>query len=95
MDLTSHRVFVPIDATKSAQHTGKSCKPSSKLEKRFVVYLSWLILIDLMWRRKGAKIRSTYITFAQKEKKRLETLISTLSQEVAVREKETARLKGL
>lgn len=42
----------------------------------------------------GSKIRSSYITFAHKEKKRLEALVQTYTQEIAVREKEVARLKG-
>ncbi|KAJ6627392.1 glucosidase II beta subunit-like-domain-containing protein [Mycena sp. CBHHK59/15] len=43
----------------------------------------------------GAKIRSTYIAFAHKEKKRLEALIESSSHEIAVREKEAARLRDI
>jgi protein kinase C substrate 80K-H len=42
----------------------------------------------------GAKIRSTYIAFAHKEKQRLEALLIASTKEIAVREQEVARLKG-
>lgn len=43
----------------------------------------------------GSKIRASYITFAQKEKKRLEAVIETSGQGIAVQEKEVERLKGM
>ncbi|TFK43050.1 glucosidase II beta subunit-like-domain-containing protein [Crucibulum laeve] len=43
----------------------------------------------------GSKIRSSYITFAHKEKKRLEASIETLTQEIEVKEKEVARLRDI
>ena len=43
---------------------------------------------------KGSKIRSTYVSFAQKEKTRLEALVASTAQEITEREKEVARLKG-
>ncbi|THH27716.1 hypothetical protein EUX98_g6470 [Antrodiella citrinella] len=43
----------------------------------------------------GSKIRSTYVAFAQKEKKRLEGEVETLEREVAVKQAEVARLKDL
>lgn len=46
-------------------------------------------------RRTGSKIRSTYIAFARKEKKRLEAEIESSGKEVALQEKEVARLKDL
>ncbi|KZT27082.1 hypothetical protein NEOLEDRAFT_1161953 [Neolentinus lepideus HHB14362 ss-1] len=46
-------------------------------------------------RKKGSKIRSSYIAFAHKEKKRLEGVIETSTQEIAVREKEVARLRDI
>ncbi|KAH9853957.1 endoplasmic reticulum protein [Lenzites betulinus] len=46
-------------------------------------------------RKTGSKIRSTYIAFAQKEKKRLEQELAQTVQEIATREKEVARLKDL
>ena len=46
-------------------------------------------------RKTGAKIRSTYIVFAHKEKERLEAEIVSLTREIADREREAARLKGL
>jgi len=46
-------------------------------------------------RRTGSKIRSTYIAFAQKEKTRLEAEIKDSGKEVALQEKEVARLKDL
>ncbi|KAJ7067907.1 glucosidase II beta subunit-like-domain-containing protein [Mycena amicta] len=49
----------------------------------------------LKLRKTGAKIRASYITFAHKEKKRLETLIETSSQEISLREKEVARLRDI
>ncbi|KAL0058582.1 hypothetical protein AAF712_010460 [Marasmius tenuissimus] len=50
---------------------------------------------ELKIRKTGSKIRSTYIAFAQKEKKRLETLVETTGQEIIVREKEVARLQDI
>ncbi|KAF8591551.1 hypothetical protein K439DRAFT_906236 [Ramaria rubella] len=46
-------------------------------------------------RKTGSKIRTTYITFAHKEKKRLEDSVVLLEREVDVREKEVARLKDI
>ncbi|KAJ7229083.1 glucosidase II beta subunit-like-domain-containing protein [Mycena pura] len=43
----------------------------------------------------GAKIRSSYIVFAHKEKKRLEGLLESLTQEIVVREKEVTRLRDI
>lgn len=42
----------------------------------------------------GSKIRASYIVFAQKEKKRLETLVADLEQDITLREKEVERLKS-
>ncbi|KAL0575900.1 hypothetical protein V5O48_006073 [Marasmius crinis-equi] len=50
---------------------------------------------ELKLRKTGSKIRSTYITFAQKEKKRLEALVESTAQEIVVREKEVARLRDI
>ncbi|EJD00926.1 endoplasmic reticulum protein [Fomitiporia mediterranea MF3/22] len=46
-------------------------------------------------RKKGSKIRSSYISFANKEKKRLEDLVASTSREVVAQEKEVARLKDI
>jgi protein kinase C substrate 80K-H len=46
-------------------------------------------------RKTGSKIRSTYIAFAQKEKKRLEAEIEDSERQVALQEKEVSRLKDL
>ncbi|KAF8644385.1 hypothetical protein AX16_008497 [Volvariella volvacea WC 439] len=46
-------------------------------------------------RNTGAKIRSTYIAFAQKEKKRLEGQISSLTQEISAKEQEVERLRDI
>ncbi|TFK74377.1 hypothetical protein BDN72DRAFT_812753 [Pluteus cervinus] len=46
-------------------------------------------------RKTGSKIRTTYIAFAQKEKKRLEALIESTTQEIEVKEKEVSRLKDI
>ncbi|RDB19568.1 Glucosidase 2 subunit beta [Hypsizygus marmoreus] len=45
--------------------------------------------------KEGAKIRSTYIAFAHKEKKRLEDLVESTTQQIEVQEKEVARLKDI
>ncbi|EPQ59687.1 hypothetical protein GLOTRDRAFT_98561 [Gloeophyllum trabeum ATCC 11539] len=46
-------------------------------------------------RKKGSKIRSSYIAFAQKEKKRLEGLIESTTEEIAQRQKEVERLRDI
>ncbi|KIY63469.1 hypothetical protein CYLTODRAFT_403178 [Cylindrobasidium torrendii FP15055 ss-10] len=46
-------------------------------------------------RKTGAKIRSTYISYAEKEKKRLEATIETTAAELAARQKEVARLQEI
>jgi len=43
----------------------------------------------------GSKIRSTYIAFAQKEKKRLQAEIENSQKEIEMREKEVARLRDV
>ncbi|KLO07499.1 endoplasmic reticulum protein [Schizopora paradoxa] len=50
---------------------------------------------EMKTRRTGAKIRSTYISFAAKEKKRLEDLVATLTREVESQESEVARLQDI
>ncbi|KIK65747.1 hypothetical protein GYMLUDRAFT_158799 [Collybiopsis luxurians FD-317 M1] len=46
-------------------------------------------------RKTGSKIRSTYIAFAHKEKKRLEGVIEASAAEIATQEKEVARLRDI
>lgn len=46
-------------------------------------------------RKTGSKIRASYIAFAHKEKKRLEGGLADLEQEIATREKEVERLRGI
>ncbi|KZT12656.1 uncharacterized protein LAESUDRAFT_668484 [Laetiporus sulphureus 93-53] len=46
-------------------------------------------------RKTGSKIRSLYVAYAKKEKKRLEGEIASAEQQIAVREEEVARLKDL
>lgn len=46
-------------------------------------------------RKTGSKIRSTYIAFAQKEKKRLEVEIENSQKEIASHEEEVARFREL
>ncbi|KAG1902835.1 glucosidase II beta subunit-like-domain-containing protein [Suillus fuscotomentosus] len=46
-------------------------------------------------RKTGSKIRSSYIAYAHKEKKRLETLIADLVKEIETREKEVERLRDI
>ncbi|KAJ2929543.1 hypothetical protein H1R20_g7558, partial [Candolleomyces eurysporus] len=48
---------------------------------------------ELKIQRTGAKIRSTYIAFAHKEKKRLEELAVSLIKQIAVKEKEVEKLR--
>ncbi|KAJ4470077.1 glucosidase II beta subunit-like-domain-containing protein [Lentinula lateritia] len=43
----------------------------------------------------GSKIRSTYITYAHKEKKRLEEVIETSAAQITTQEKEVARLRDI
>ncbi|KAL1687144.1 glucosidase II beta subunit-like-domain-containing protein [Schizophyllum commune] len=50
---------------------------------------------ELKIQKTGAKIRSSYIAYAQKEKKRLESLVQNLADEIAVREKEVERLRDI
>ena len=52
-------------------------------------------LFTLIVGLQGSKVRSTYITFAQKEKARLEALSLSLAEEVKVKEKEVDRLRGM
>lgn len=42
----------------------------------------------------GSKIRSTYIAFARKEKKRLESEIENRQNDIVMSEKEVARAQG-
>ncbi|KAG1753222.1 glucosidase II beta subunit-like-domain-containing protein [Suillus lakei] len=44
-------------------------------------------------RKTGSKIRSSYIAYAHKEKKRLEVLVADLVKEIETREKEVERLR--
>ncbi|KAG1739894.1 glucosidase II beta subunit-like-domain-containing protein [Suillus paluster] len=46
-------------------------------------------------RKTGSKIRSSYIAYAHKEKKRLEVLIADLVKEIETREKEVERLRDI
>ncbi|OAX39255.1 hypothetical protein K503DRAFT_739832 [Rhizopogon vinicolor AM-OR11-026] len=46
-------------------------------------------------RKTGSKIRSTYIAYAHKEKKRLEVLVIDLVKEIEVREKEVEKLRDI
>ncbi|KAG8903804.1 hypothetical protein FRB99_002730 [Tulasnella sp. 403] len=46
-------------------------------------------------RKTGAKIRSSYITFAKKEKTRLEELISTIRKDVEAKKRDVGRTKDI
>ncbi|KAG2345043.1 hypothetical protein BDR05DRAFT_931060 [Suillus weaverae] len=46
-------------------------------------------------RKTGSKIRSSYIAYAHKEKKRLEALVADLVKEIETREKEVERLRDI
>lgn len=51
-------------------------------------------LYSLTMYLQGSKIRSTYVAFAQKEKKRIEGEIVSLEAEISTREKEVDRLRS-
>ncbi|KAF5364120.1 hypothetical protein D9756_000935 [Leucocoprinus leucothites] len=50
---------------------------------------------EMKLRKTGAKIRSTYVAYAHKEKKRLEERIESLEREIQVKEKEVEKLKDI
>ncbi|KAF8164847.1 glucosidase II beta subunit-like-domain-containing protein [Crassisporium funariophilum] len=50
---------------------------------------------ELLFHLQGSKIRSTYIAFAHKEKKRLEAALLTLEEEMKVRGQEVDRLRDI
>ncbi|KAF9448372.1 hypothetical protein P691DRAFT_800879 [Macrolepiota fuliginosa MF-IS2] len=50
---------------------------------------------EMKQRKTGSKIRSTYIAFAHKEKKRLEERVETLEKEIQAKAKEVERLKDI
>ncbi|KAF8898115.1 glucosidase II beta subunit-like protein-domain-containing protein [Gymnopilus junonius] len=50
---------------------------------------------ELKLRKTGSKIRSTYIAFAHQEKKRLQTEVDKLADEIKVKEKEVQRLQDI
>ena len=50
---------------------------------------------ELKLRKTGAKIRSSYIAFAQKESKRLKDQVATLESQIAEKEKEVERLRDI
>ncbi|KAL1741939.1 glucosidase II beta subunit-like-domain-containing protein [Schizophyllum fasciatum] len=50
---------------------------------------------ELKIQKTGSKIRSSYIAYAQKEKKRLEGVVQNLADEIAVREAEVERLRDI
>lgn len=50
---------------------------------------------EMKVRKTGSKIRSTYVSFANKEQKRLEDLVVKSSKDVDAQEKEVAKLRGL
>lgn len=58
------------------------------------VLLAWLSRQTLTIATKGAKIRSTYIAYALKEKTRLEEEIRALAGEVEAKGAEVSRLRG-
>ncbi|KXN92860.1 Glucosidase 2 subunit beta [Leucoagaricus sp. SymC.cos] len=50
---------------------------------------------EMKLRKTGSKIRSTYIAFAHKEKKRLEERVESLEKEIQAKEKEVERLRDI
>jgi protein kinase C substrate 80K-H len=52
------------------------------------------VALENKTRKTGAKIRATYIAYAQKEKRRLEKEISNLDAEIASQEHTVAKLRG-
>lgn len=91
---TSDPAFARTRAKKSEMHI-ESSETQSGRSKRLYVYFSCCYRSYIFSALQGAKIRSSYITFAHKEKKRLEALVETSAAEILVREKEVARLRGL
>lgn len=73
----------------------RNLQRSASYKKRSVLFNGIVCRDRLMTIEQGSKIRSTYIAFAHKEKKRLEGLVETLSQEIDVKEKEVERLRGM
>lgn len=53
------------------------------------------MLILVILRAQGSKIRSTYIAFAQKEKKRIADAIASGEKEILVKQEEVNRLRGV
>jgi protein kinase C substrate 80K-H len=51
--------------------------------------------VERKLRKTGSKIRSSYIAYAHKEKKRLEALVIDLAKEIETREKEVERLRDI
>jgi len=93
-DRTSVQGSAVTGARRLERSTGKHATRNAKLEKQYVPSTCAYGSI-LTNRSQGSKIRTTYIAFAQKEKKRLEALVLASEQEITVREKEVVRLKGI
>lgn len=88
------RVFVQMSVRRLARNIVSGSRQTTSFAKRYVRTLLGRFIVDL-YLLQGSKIRSTYIAFAQKEKKRLEEEIASSAQEILTREKEVARLKGV
>ncbi|KAJ3567750.1 hypothetical protein NP233_g6158 [Leucocoprinus birnbaumii] len=54
-----------------------------------------LVFVKTRVRKSGSKIRSTYIAFAHKEKKRLEERVESLGREIQAKEREVERLRDI
>jgi hypothetical protein len=73
----------------------RNLRRTASYKKRSVLFNGIACRDALTTMEQGSKIRSTYIAFAHKERKRLEGVVETLSQEIDVKEKEVERLRGM
>jgi exopolysaccharide biosynthesis predicted pyruvyltransferase EpsI len=93
MAQTNVQAFVQIFASRLGMSIGNSAIKSKRSKRRSLnLLLNYFTLIVCL---QGSKVRSTYITFAQKEKARLEALSLSLAEEIMVKEKEVERLRSM
>ena len=93
MAQTNVQAFVQIFASRLGMSIGNSANKSKRFKRRLLISL--LSCSTLIVSLQGSKIRSTYITFAQKEKARLEARSLLLAEEIKVKEKEVERLRSM
>ena len=93
-DGSDERSDVCKDICKEIGEAYRKERDDQRKTQKTVRYLVYPRIIWLDLAVQGSKIRSTYIQFAHKEKKRLEALVEDLAQKIEVSQKEVARLKG-